>query len=437
MTKKNFIEYLDNYKSVDYLDYNDIANIINLSNWHFYENSYYELSYSGKNIIQSDQPIPYYSLYADSKWNQSNVIDRSSELITDYDLWKRKHEMQLSFNELYSVYPLNVKSPKTKPKSKVMIDLSINDLSGFIEIINKYTYDENNEYNIDLKSITSIKDELIQLNNMIGMSTLKNSILDQLLYFIQELHITNNDSDFKHTVIYGPPGTGKTEIAKIIGMMYSKLGILKNNVFKKATRNDLIAGYLGQTAIKTKNLITSCLGGVLFIDEAYALANHYETDTYSKECIDTLCEALSDHKDDLMVIIAGYENDLNETFFKANQGMESRFIWRFKIDDYSSKELMNIFLKKVRETDWTFYKIEDINEKWFDAKKKTFQHFGRDMELLFSYTKIAHSRRIYGKEVELRKKISIDDMNKGYEMFMNNKKKVDQRFNKIMETLYV
>ena len=74
-----------------------------------------------------------------------------------------------------------------------------------------------------------------------------------------------------HTVIYGPPGTGKTEIAKIMGNIFSKLGILKKNVFRKATRSDLIAGYLGQTAIKTRDLVTSCLGGVLFIDEAYAL----------------------------------------------------------------------------------------------------------------------------------------------------------------------
>jgi stage V sporulation protein K len=94
------------------------------------------------------------------------------------------------------------------------------------------------------------------------------------------------------------------------------LGILKNNVFRKVTRNDLVAGYLGQTAIKTKNVIQDCLGGVLFIDEAYAMANSYEDDSFSKECIDTLCEALSDHKNNLMVIIAGYENELNNSFFR-------------------------------------------------------------------------------------------------------------------------
>jgi hypothetical protein len=100
--------------------------------------------------------------------------------------------------------------------------------------------------------------------------------------------------------------------------MYSKVGILKKDIFKKVTRTDLIAGYLGQTALKTSKVIADSIGGCLFIDEAYSLADN---DIYSKECIDTLCEALSDHKDDLMVIIAGYENELDATFFKANSGL--------------------------------------------------------------------------------------------------------------------
>ena len=155
-----------------------------------------------------------------------------------------------------------------------------------------------------------------------------------------------NNQDFMHTVIYGPPGTGKTEIAKIMGNIFCNLGILKKNVFRKATRSDLIAGYLGQTAIKTRDLVTSCLGGVLFIDEAYALGNEEKRDSFAKECIDTLCEALSDHKDEIMVIIAGYEKELKNCFFNYNQGLESRFTWRFHTDDYKPEELMEDFRKE-------------------------------------------------------------------------------------------
>jgi SpoVK/Ycf46/Vps4 family AAA+-type ATPase len=252
---------------------------------------------------------------------------------------------------------------------------------------------------------------------------------------MQDLHLSNGASDFKHTVLYGPPGTGKTEIAKIIGTMYSKLGILKNNIFKKVTRNDLVAGYLGQTAIKTKNVIQDCLGGVLFIDEAYSLANSYEDDSFSKECIDTLCEALSDHKNNLMVIIAGYENELNNSFFRSNPGLESRFMWRFKTDCYNATELKSIFKKKVEEAEWTIDESV-ITDAWFEKRKERFPSFGRDMEMLFSYTKIAHSRRVYGKPKEIRKCLNINDLDRGYEMLLENRKK-ENPITKAMLSMYI
>jgi Holliday junction resolvasome RuvABC ATP-dependent DNA helicase subunit len=286
-----------------------------------------------------------------------------------------------------------------------------------------------------MRSLHNISAELEQLNKMVGMKSLKSSILDQLIYFMQDLHLSNGSSDFKHTVLYGPPGTGKTEIAKIIGTMYSKLGILQKNIFKKVTRNDLVAGYLGQTAIKTKNVIQECLGGVLFIDEAYSLANSYEDDSYSKECIDTLCEALSDHKNNLMVIIAGYENELNNSFFKANPGLESRFMWRFKTDSYNPQELKSIFEKKADEAGWTIAE-SDITYTWFEKRKDHFPSFGRDMEMLFSYSKIAHSRRIYGKTKEIRKCLNIKDLDRGYEMLLENRKK-ENLSRKTLLSMYV
>jgi SpoVK/Ycf46/Vps4 family AAA+-type ATPase len=330
-----------------------------------------------------------------------------------YSLWQRKHEIDISLNTKVE-------------KQYVHIDSNIQNLKDLITIINNNEYLENTDYNIDLKSLHNIKKELVEMDSMIGMESMKKSVLFQLLYFVQELHVGKNTSDFKHTVIYGPPGTGKTEIAKIIGQMYSKMGILKNNVFKKVTRNDLIAGYLGQTALKTRKVIDECIGGVLFIDEAYSLANSENNDSYSKECIDILCEALSAHKDELMVIIAGYEEELEETFFKANRGLESRFIWRFKIDSYNSQEMMKIFKKKVKDNEWEFENEDELKEVWFEKKKDDFKNFGRDMELLFSYVKVVHGRRIYGKDKSLRKKITLEDLNSGYDTMLKNKKNKKQ-----------
>jgi len=343
----------------------------------------------------------YYSFFTDSLWNTMNAPDENTMF-------------------------LNTSAPSigrtmTPITEKIHIDVSLNSIKDLVDILNVYECKPHIEYNINLQFLQNIKVELLEINAMVGMEALKKSILEQLIYFVQELHVGKNVSDFKHTAIFGPPGTGKTEIAKIIGRMYSKLGILKNNVFKKVTRNDLVAGYLGQTAIKTTKVINECLGGVLFIDEAYSLASKEDNDTFSKECIDTLCEALSDHKDDIMVIVAGYENELKETFFRVNRGMESRFIWRFTIDGYDAKQMCSIFKKKVREQEWEFENEPDVKEQWFDDKKTHFTNYGRDIELLVVYTKIAHGKRIYGKPVELRKKISMQDINAGFATFEQNK----------------
>jgi SpoVK/Ycf46/Vps4 family AAA+-type ATPase len=328
-------------------------------------------------------------------------------------------------------------------------------------MIEQYPDDKEVEYNINMHALHKIKAPLEDLNSMIGLQNLKENIVDQILFYIQNLHKAPNDlhkapndlhkapndlhksntltNDFMHTVIYGPPGTGKTEIAKIIGSIFSKLGILLKGTFKKVTRSDLVAGYLGQTALKTKDVIKESLGGVLFIDEAYSLGNQEKRDSFSKECIDTLCEALSDHKDNLMVIIAGYETDLNECFFKYNQGLESRFTWRLKIDDYNAVELHNIFIKKITDSGWSIDNTsQNVNVKWFEKNKALFKYYGRDIETLFAKTKIAHSRRVFCLDENVKRKLTITDIDKGLEIYLKNgqKKNEDEHIKKSLSYMY-
>lgn len=372
-----YIKFLDNYKNKD-VSYNELMNIVNISNFEY------------------------------------NSCFKKTKKKNNYEIWKNKHEVK---NEVFL------------EQKNINIDININNLDDLINIIEKYPYEKNYKYNIDLKSLHLIRNELIDLNNMIGMDGIKNSILNQLLYFLQKLHINKKgESDYKHTIIYGPPGTGKTEIAQIIGKMYSKIGILKNNIFKKVTRNDLVAGYLGQTALKTSDVIKSCLGGCLFIDEAYSLGNSNDLDSFSKECIDTLCENLSNHKNDLMVIIAGYEEDINNLLLNINKGLDSRFIWRFKIENYNSKNLLDIFQKKINDIDW---KLDDnvINIKWFEEHLNHFKNFGRDIEKFISNIKIVHAKRIFGKDEENIKKINIDDINNGFDQYKNNNNAYVEKIN--------
>jgi SpoVK/Ycf46/Vps4 family AAA+-type ATPase len=323
-------------------------------------------------------------------------------------------------------------------KQKIDINMPAENITDILNIINKYEDNPLIEYNINVKTLHNIKQPLQQLHDMIGMKSLKTNIAAQIVYFIQNLHF-NSDGDFMHTVISGPPGTGKTEIAKLIGDIFSKIGILKKGTFKKVTRRDLIAGYLGQTSLKTSDVIKEALGGVLFIDEAYSLGNAEKRDSFSKECIDTLCEALSDHKDNLMVIIAGYTEELNDCFFKYNRGLESRFVWRFKTDNYNAEDLLLIFLKKVADMRWEIHEKCHINGDWFKKHMHHFKHFGRDIETLLAKIKIVHSNRVFCKPIEDKKRITTEDINNGLNKFIENLSPSDQDSNRmyLQNTLYV
>ena len=138
-----------------------------------------------------------------------------------------------------------------------------------------------------------------------------------------------------------------------------------------------------------------------------------------------------------MVIVAGYEEELNNCFFNYNQGLTSRFTWRFKTEEYSGEELYKIFIKKVSDSGWF---LNDINSEWFEKNKSHFKFFGRDIENLFAKTKIAHSRRVFCLEPSLKKILTINDIEKGFELYLKNeqsKDKENEKLNKLISSMYI
>ena len=191
----------------------------------------------------------------------------------------------------------------------------------------------------------SLESLLEELNSLVGLETVKKDV-HSLLNFIKIANLRKKKgmkvpAISYHLVFTGNPGTGKTTIARLIAQLYYKMGLLSSGQLIETDRSALVAGYLGQTAIKTQKVIQSAIGGVLFIDEAYSLAKE-DQDSYGQEAIETLLKAMEDHRDELVVIVAGYD-ELMHRFIESNPGLRSRFNKYFHFPDYTGEELAAIF----------------------------------------------------------------------------------------------
>ena len=376
-----------------------------------------------------------------------------------------------------------VKTMEEIEKELEFVELKdINTLDDLIRIGEEFNIKDKRRYSIDMNRLKNIIKPLKELKNVIGMESVKKNIFEQLIFLLQEL----NDNNMMHTVIDGPPGVGKTLLGKILAKIYCKLKFLKGNEkekenqeindiashlmnllnppssklfdtkmgsdgnneckdcdedentikkkkendedevkFKVVRRSDLIGQYVGSTAIKTQKAIDAALGGVLFIDEVYALGTGVEKhDTFAKEAIDCINQNLSENGDKFICIIAGYPDEIEKCFFSQNAGLKRRFPFKYSIEKYNSAELAKILEFKINEIGWKIDESLQLKqiEKFIEKNKDKFRNFGGDIDNLLLNIKIKHSLRIFGKNPEMKKKVVMEDITNGYEEFIKTKK---------------
>lgn len=234
-------------------------------------------------------------------------------------------------------------------------------------------------------SSATVDEAMARLNRLIGLTTVKEEVIriHKKLEFDkirrERLHLEETEPDSYHFVFYGNPGTGKTTVARLLGDIFHSFGLLEKGHLIEVDRSGLVGEYQGHTAQKTRKVIEQAMGGVLFIDEAYALCNG-ENDDFGKEAIDTLVKAVEDHRHEFIVILAGYKQEMYN-LIKSNAGLESRFTKHIDFPDYTEEELLEIAKLIAKENHYSFSPDGEIAFKECISKRKVNKKFGNAREV--------------------------------------------------------
>ncbi|WP_082084340.1 AAA family ATPase [Flavobacterium sp. 316] len=284
---------------------------------------------------------------------QENILfdlDKSKTYLLNY-LKQNKHP---KFEETYQTFNVFLKlvcsfevSSKTNINDVLGIDFKISDVKTI----------END----------SLEKVLEELHELIGLENVKKDVAELVnLLKVQKKRTTQGLKNIEitlHTIFLGPPGTGKTTVARLLGRIFKHLEFLTNGQMIETDREGMVAGYVGQTATKVDTIVTEAKGGVLFIDEAYALSQNLGND-YGAEAVNTLLKRMEDFRDDLAVVVAGYDEPM-QTFIDSNPGLRSRFNRYFHFDHFKPTELFSIFELNCKKAD--FILTEEAKEKLKDT----------------------------------------------------------------------
>ncbi|MGX8692493.1 MAG: AAA family ATPase, partial [Clostridia bacterium] len=250
----------------------------------------------------------------------------------------------------------------------------------------------------------SVEELMEQLEELVGLEEVKKDVKSLInLIKVRKLRQENDlpvPPMSLHMVFMGNPGTGKTTVARLVGGLYAAIGVLSKGQLIEVDRSGLVAGYVGQTALKTQEVIKSALGGVLFIDEAYSLSSGGEND-FGREAIETILKAMEDHRDDLIVIVAGYSGPMTK-FISSNPGLQSRFNKYFFFPDYNGEQLLAIFRKQCSKNGYKLTEesekaARDLFDELYEERDDNFGN-GRDVRNRFEDMIVRQSNRVAAME---------------------------------------
>ncbi len=267
------------------------------------------------------------------------------------------------------------------------------------------------------------KSGMEELNELIGLKTVKHDVEE--LIGLAKVRKMREEKGMKavpvslHLVFSGNPGTGKTTVARILAKLYKEIGILSEGQLVETDRSGLVAGYVGQTAIKTQKKIQEAMGGILFIDEAYML--NQKDENFGQEAIDTILKAMEDHRDKFIVIVAGY-TELMKEFVESNPGLKSRFNKFFEFPDYTVEELQQIFELQCKKYQYKLTEEADkaVREEIIRLESEKGENFANAREVRNLFEKIITNQaaRVSGLEEvdeEMLSTITIDDLTDSFE----------------------
>jgi SpoVK/Ycf46/Vps4 family AAA+-type ATPase len=331
--------------------------------------------------------------------------------------------------EVRNLFEDLLKSQSSRLAKQIAENANASDQLSYEELRQIHLPDLRECYQFDYEEYheETLEDILAELNELIGLGNIKQEI-EEMARYIEILKRRkesglSTDIPGMHAVFMGSPGTGKTTVARLLARIYKSLGIIKKEVLVEASRQDLVAEFVGQTAVKTNKLIDKAMHGVLFIDEAYALTSRGGND-FGQEAIEVLLKRMEDDRDDLVVIVAGYQEPMTQ-FLESNPGLPSRFNKKYNFKDFDEKELQDIFMFYLDKSSYVLDKQgEALLQDRIDEKLKTKTEFfgnARWVRKLFEACKISQAQRLSTMSF-----ISEEDLQ------LLTKDDLDNAFNKVM-----